>query len=190
MGRQAGSRRVHRVAASLLTRATDNPPDYTDAFEVPIPSTDTRTPEQWLRAVFEDAPREVALVPSAGVAGSTGPATRSTTVACSHSRLADCLKGARRGPSRTALGAHESSTGLAPITLDGGLEHTRVLHAAPGTPAVGGYRPDPSTDGSLSPRTRRVPPTVRDALKHLLKRKETEYQRFMKEPSSKEVKVP
>jgi uncharacterized protein DUF2867 len=59
MGRQAGSRRVHRVAASLLTRATDNPPDYTDAFEVPTDRTDTRTPEQWLRALFEDAPRPV-----------------------------------------------------------------------------------------------------------------------------------
>jgi hypothetical protein len=59
MGRQAGSRRVHRVAASLLTRATDNPPDYSDAFAVPTDRTDTRTPEQWARAVLESAPRPV-----------------------------------------------------------------------------------------------------------------------------------
>jgi hypothetical protein len=81
-------------------------------------------------------------------------------VARSHTRLADRLKGAGGGPSRTALGAHEGSTGLAPFRLDGGLEHKRVLHAAPGTPALGGCRRDPSTDRSLSP------PTARDALKH------------------------
>jgi hypothetical protein len=59
MGRQAGSRRAHRVAAALETPATDNPPDYRDAFEVPTDRTDTRTPEQWARAVFESAPRPV-----------------------------------------------------------------------------------------------------------------------------------
>jgi Protein of unknown function (DUF2867) len=59
MGRQVGSIRVHRVAVVQQTRATDNSPDYRDMFEVPIPSTDTRTAEQWLRAVFEDAPRPV-----------------------------------------------------------------------------------------------------------------------------------
>ena len=58
MGRQTGSRRAHRVAAPLETRATDNPPDYRDAFEVPTDRTDTRTPEQWARAVFESAPRK------------------------------------------------------------------------------------------------------------------------------------
>jgi hypothetical protein len=57
MGRKAGSIRAHRVAAALETRATDNPPDYIDAFEVPI--SNTRTPEQWARAVFESAPRPV-----------------------------------------------------------------------------------------------------------------------------------
>jgi len=59
MGRQTGSRRAHRVAAPLETRAIDNPPDYRDAFVVPLSSTDTRTPEQWARAVFESAPRPV-----------------------------------------------------------------------------------------------------------------------------------
>ena len=59
MGRQAGSIRARRVAATLETRATDNPPDYRVAFEVPTSSTDTRTPEQWARAVFESAPRPV-----------------------------------------------------------------------------------------------------------------------------------
>lgn len=59
MGRQAGSIRVHRVAVVLETPATDNSLDYRDMFEVLIPSTDTRTSEQWLRAVFEDAPRPV-----------------------------------------------------------------------------------------------------------------------------------
>jgi hypothetical protein len=33
--------------------------DYSDRFEVAIPRTDTRTAEQWLRAVFEEAPRPV-----------------------------------------------------------------------------------------------------------------------------------
>ena len=58
MSRQTSSRRVHRVAATLETRTTDNPPDYRDAFEVPTDRTDTRTPEQWARAVFESAPRK------------------------------------------------------------------------------------------------------------------------------------
>lgn len=30
--------------------------DYTDHFEAPIATADDRTPEQWARAVFEDAP--------------------------------------------------------------------------------------------------------------------------------------
>jgi hypothetical protein len=59
MGKRPGSIRVHRVAAVLQTQSTDNSPGYRDMFEVPIPSTDTRTAEQWLRAVFEDAPRPV-----------------------------------------------------------------------------------------------------------------------------------
>jgi hypothetical protein len=31
-------------------------PDYSDAFEATIPATDTRTAEQWSRAIFEGAP--------------------------------------------------------------------------------------------------------------------------------------
>ncbi len=58
MSRQTSSRCAHRVAATLETRTTDNPPDYRDAFEVPTDRTDTRTPEQWARAVFESAPRK------------------------------------------------------------------------------------------------------------------------------------
>ncbi len=57
MGRQAGSIRVHRVAPVLECSTIDNPPDYRDAFEVSTDKADTRTSEQWLRAVFEDAPR-------------------------------------------------------------------------------------------------------------------------------------
>lgn len=57
MDRQACSIRAHRVAATLETQATDNPPDYKDAFEVSISKMDTRTPEQWSRAVFESATR-------------------------------------------------------------------------------------------------------------------------------------
>lgn len=59
MSKQAGSIRVRRVAAAAQTPATDNVPDYRDSFEVPIRSTDTRTAEQWMRAVFEDAPQPV-----------------------------------------------------------------------------------------------------------------------------------
>jgi hypothetical protein len=58
-GMPTGSIRARRVAAALETRATDNQPDYRDAFEVPTSSTDTRTPEQWARAVFESAPSPV-----------------------------------------------------------------------------------------------------------------------------------
>src|SRR6266702_6839182 len=112
MGRQTGSRRAHRVAAPLETRATDNPPDYRDAFEVPTDRTDTRTPEQWARAVFESAPREVALVPSAGVAGGAG--------------LADRRNVARGGPSRTALGVDDRLPDPARGKLDGRLGHQRA----------------------------------------------------------------
>lgn len=59
MSRQAGSIRVRRVAVVVQTQNTDNSPDYRDRFEVSIPGTDTRTAEQWLRAVFEEAPRPV-----------------------------------------------------------------------------------------------------------------------------------
>ncbi len=145
MGRQTGSRRAHRVAAPLETRATDNPPDYRAAFEVPTDRTDTRTPEQWARAVFESAPREVALVPSAG--------------------LADRRNVARGGPSRTALGVADRPPDPARGKLDGRLDHQRVLHAALGAPAVGRCQPDPSADDSLPPRAGRVLPTARDRLK-------------------------
>lgn len=57
MGRQKGLICAHRVAAE--TRAADNPQDYIDAFEVTALRMDTRTPEQWLRTVFESAPRPV-----------------------------------------------------------------------------------------------------------------------------------
>ncbi len=57
MGKQTDMLRVHRVAVIRESRATDTSPDYRDRFEVAIRSTDTRTAEQWLRAVFEDAPR-------------------------------------------------------------------------------------------------------------------------------------
>ncbi|GCE29568.1 hypothetical protein KDA_50520 [Dictyobacter alpinus] len=33
--------------------------EYSDRFEVTIPKTDMRTAEQWLRTVFEEAPRQV-----------------------------------------------------------------------------------------------------------------------------------
>lgn len=59
MSRQISSIRAYRIAAVLETRATDNQPDYIDAFEVSKMGTDTRTPEQWMRAVFESAPRPV-----------------------------------------------------------------------------------------------------------------------------------
>jgi hypothetical protein len=165
MGRQTGSRRAHRVAATLETRATDNPPDYVDAFEVSTDRTDTRTPEQWVHAVFESAPREVALVPSAGVAGGAGPPARTTAVVRSRARLADRRNVARGGPPRTALGVDDRPPDPARSKLDGNLDYPRVLHAAPGTPALGGCRPDPSADDSLPPRAGRGKDTARDRLK-------------------------
>ncbi len=59
MGRQVSSIRVRRIAVVRETRATGNSPNYKDMFEVSIPDTDTRTAEQWVRAIFEDAPRPV-----------------------------------------------------------------------------------------------------------------------------------
>ena len=50
MGRQTGSIRAHRVAAALETRATDTPPDYIVAFEVPS-ETQLRPPVTFLRRV-------------------------------------------------------------------------------------------------------------------------------------------
>lgn len=59
MGRTTGSIHVHRVAAALETSTTDTPPDYQVTFEVPTDKADTRTPEQWARALFEHAPLPV-----------------------------------------------------------------------------------------------------------------------------------
>lgn len=51
-----GSVRARRVG---VTEATDSlaKPDYASAFEVVIRGVDVRSPEQWVRATFEDAPR-------------------------------------------------------------------------------------------------------------------------------------
>jgi hypothetical protein len=76
MGVRTGSRRAHRIAPPVQTRATsadrttrsgntgpDNTgpdsagPDYTDAFAVTTVAAGTRTPEQWARVTFEGAPR-------------------------------------------------------------------------------------------------------------------------------------
>ncbi len=134
MSRQTSSRRAHRVAAPLETRTTDNPPDYRDAFEVPTDRTDTRTPEQWARAVFESAPRKSRWFLLLGWRG---------------------VLGLRLGPRPyPALGK-----------LDGRLDHPRVLHATPGTPTLGGCRPDPPADDSLPPRARRLLATAHDRLK-------------------------
>src|SRR6266487_353267 len=149
MGRQTGSRRAHRVAAPLETRATDNPPDYRDAFEVPTDRTDTRAVGA---RCFRECPAPSALVPSAGVAGGAGPPARATAVARSRAGLADRRNVARGGPSRTALGVDDRPPDPARGKLDGSLDHQRVLHAAPGAPAVGGCQPDPSADDSLPPR--------------------------------------
>jgi hypothetical protein len=59
MGRQASSILVRRIAVVRETRTTGNSLNYKDMFEVSIPDTDTRTAEQWVRAIFEDAPRPV-----------------------------------------------------------------------------------------------------------------------------------
>jgi hypothetical protein len=168
MSRQTSSRCAHRVAAALSTRTTDNPLDYSDAFEVPTGRTGTRTPEQWARAVFESAPREVALLPAAGVAGSAGPAARAAAVLRARARLADRRNVARGGPSRTALGVDDRPPDPAHGRLDGRLDHQRALHAAPSAPALGGCRPDPSADDSLPPRARRLLARAHDALKHRL----------------------
>jgi hypothetical protein len=54
--RSPGSIRARRVE---VTEGLDNlvTPDYASAFEAKITPTDTRSPEQWVRAIFEDAPR-------------------------------------------------------------------------------------------------------------------------------------
>src|ERR1700722_6987219 len=50
---------VHRIVPENEPEATAFRPDYRDAFEVSRPSRDSRSAEQWSRAVFEAAPRLV-----------------------------------------------------------------------------------------------------------------------------------
>jgi hypothetical protein len=50
---------VRRIVPGHEAEATGFRPDYTDAFEVSRPSLDSRSAEQWSRAVFESAPRLV-----------------------------------------------------------------------------------------------------------------------------------
>ncbi|HZS79281.1 MAG TPA: DUF2867 domain-containing protein [Ktedonobacteraceae bacterium] len=59
MGRWIDAIRMHRVAVVVQTPAANNSTDYRVTFEVPISKMDTRTAEQWVRAIFEDAPRPV-----------------------------------------------------------------------------------------------------------------------------------
>jgi Protein of unknown function (DUF2867) len=59
MGGPTGSIRVPRVVATEQGVGGRGTPDYSDAFAVRTEITDTRTPEEWSRAVFEDAPRPV-----------------------------------------------------------------------------------------------------------------------------------
>jgi hypothetical protein len=49
---------VDRKSVPRVVRAIDplTDPDYTDAFEVDTSSVKPRSPEQWARATFEDAP--------------------------------------------------------------------------------------------------------------------------------------
>jgi hypothetical protein len=46
MDKPIGSIRAHRVTVDRETSASNTPPDYQDAFEVPTNKTDTRTPER------------------------------------------------------------------------------------------------------------------------------------------------
>jgi hypothetical protein len=40
--------------------------DYASAFEIPAPQASSRSPEQWARSVFEDAPRPLRVLVRAG----------------------------------------------------------------------------------------------------------------------------
>jgi hypothetical protein len=51
-----GSLRAHRVEVNEKSEEIAEP-DYASTFEVIVPDTDVRSPEQWVRATFEDAPR-------------------------------------------------------------------------------------------------------------------------------------
>jgi hypothetical protein len=54
---------ARRVDVADETRAVDTlpNPDYASAFEIARATTDTRTPEQWARATWEDCPRGLRL---------------------------------------------------------------------------------------------------------------------------------
>ena len=59
---------ARRIEVPDTIRAGDDlsDPDYACAFELPIPETSTRSPEEWARSVFEDAPRLVRWVVRTG----------------------------------------------------------------------------------------------------------------------------
>jgi len=62
---------AHRIEVAEEIRALDTltTPDYASAYEV-IAAADTRSPEQWARAVFEDAPRALrAFIVAGWIAG-------------------------------------------------------------------------------------------------------------------------
>jgi hypothetical protein len=56
MGRGGSGPRAHRIALSPATHEADGPVDHRDAVAVAVAAADHRTPEQWLRSTFEDAP--------------------------------------------------------------------------------------------------------------------------------------
>jgi hypothetical protein len=51
--------RAGSLARQMSSKLAGYDCDYSDCFEAPITTADVRTPEQWARAVFEDAPRPV-----------------------------------------------------------------------------------------------------------------------------------
>ncbi|WP_252395473.1 DUF2867 domain-containing protein [Streptantibioticus parmotrematis] len=61
MSRRPRARRtaVPRDLTALVTEQDRLPPHYTSAFAVPVAAEDSRSPEQWARAVFEEAPAAV-----------------------------------------------------------------------------------------------------------------------------------
>ncbi|MFB9831369.1 DUF2867 domain-containing protein [Actinoallomurus acaciae] len=58
-----GPMRARQVAVEASTRAVDTlaEPDYASSFEISTPQADARSPEQWARALFEEAPRALRL---------------------------------------------------------------------------------------------------------------------------------
>ena len=68
----AGAVKALHVALPEEIRSLDTlaDPDYTDACEITISNSDTRSPDQWARAIFEDAPRALRwFVVSGWIAG-------------------------------------------------------------------------------------------------------------------------